>query len=85
METQFILRLPEEPATVLRDAIRGAPNLKERLSISLENDLRKGMVRLDDRYLYAKVVDLPCIMESMKTIDKKSFYKTADICQMVSS
>lgn len=57
--------------------------MKERLAISLENDLRKGMVRFDERYLYAKVVDLPCIMESHKTIDKKSFYKTADICQMV--
>lgn len=86
LETQFILRLPEDPATVLREAIQsGAPNLKERLSISLEGDLRKGMVRVDDRYLYAKVVDLPCIMESLKTIDKKSFYKTADVCQMVSS
>jgi len=57
--------------------------LKERLAISLENDLRKGMVRFDERYLYAKVVDLPSIIESHKTIDKKSFYKTADICQMV--
>lgn len=68
----------------LREAIRsGAQNLKERLAISLENDLRKGMVRIDDRYLYAKVIDLPCIIESHKTIDKKSFYKTADICQMM--
>ena len=57
--------------------------MKERLAISLENDLRKGMVRFDERYLYAKVVDLPSIIESHKTIDKKSFYKTADICQMV--
>jgi transcription initiation factor TFIID subunit 7 len=85
LETQFILRLPEEPSQVLREAIQsGQPNLRERFSISLENDLRKGMVRLDDRYLYAKVVDLPCVIESMKTIDKKSFYKTADVCQMVS-
>jgi TATA-binding protein-associated factor Taf7 len=84
LETQFILRLPEDYAHKLRDAIRsGAQNLKERLAISLENDLRKGMVRFDERYLYAKVVDLPCIMESHKTIDKKSFYKTADVCQMV--
>lgn len=61
----------------------GAQNLKEKFSISLENDLRKGMVRLDDRYLYAKVVDLPTIIEAHKTIDKKSFYKTADVCQML--
>ncbi|KAG8144525.1 putative Transcription initiation factor TFIID subunit 7-like protein [Naja naja] len=29
------------------------------------------------------LVDLPCTMESLKTIDKKTFYKTADICQML--
>lgn len=84
LETQFILRLPEEPAMVLRDAIKSGATIKERLSISLEGDLRKGMVRIDERYLYAKVVDLPCVVESLKTIDKKSFYKTSDICQMVS-
>lgn len=82
LETQFILRLPEEPAMVLREAIQSGATIKERLSISLENDLRKGMVRIDDRYLYAKVVDLPTVIESLKTIDKKSFYKTADLCQM---
>lgn len=84
LETQFILRLPEEPAMVLREAIQSGATIKERLSISLENDLRKGMVRIDDRYLYAKVVDIPTVIESLKTIDKKSFYKTADVCQMVS-
>ncbi|XP_067000538.2 transcription initiation factor TFIID subunit 7 isoform X2 [Anabrus simplex] len=33
--------------------------------------------------LQFKVVDLPTIVESLKTIDNKSFYKTADICQIV--
>jgi len=28
-------------------------------------------------------VDLPCIIESHKTIDRKNIYKTADICQMM--
>ncbi|XP_017305259.1 transcription initiation factor TFIID subunit 7-like [Diaphorina citri] len=32
---------------------------------------------------FAKVVDLPTIIESLKTIDRKNFYKTADICQMM--
>ena len=29
------------------------------------------------------MVDLPTIIESQKTIDRKTFYKTADISQMV--
>jgi len=31
---------------------------------------------------FLQVVDLPCIVESLKTVDKKTFYKTADICQV---
>ena len=84
LETQFIIRVPEEPAQILREAIRsGANNLKDRLKIKLDDDLRKGVLLLDNYYLYAKVVDLPCIIESLKTIDFKSFYKSADISQMV--
>ncbi|CAB4015945.1 Transcription initiation factor TFIID subunit 7, partial [Paramuricea clavata] len=29
------------------------------------------------------LMDLPTIVESFKTVDKKSFYKTADVCQML--
>lgn len=28
-------------------------------------------------------MDLPTIVESFKTVDKKSFYKTADVCQVL--
>lgn len=84
LETQVILRLPLEPAEHLREIIReGGPNLKDRLSVKLENDLRYGEVRLDNWLLYAKLLDIPTIVESLKTIDNKSFYKTADVCQML--
>lgn len=70
---------------MLREAIQtGANNLKDRLSIRLDNDLRYGEVRFDHWLLHAKVVDLPTIVESLKTIDNKNFYKTADLCQLVS-
>ncbi|XP_071564302.1 transcription initiation factor TFIID subunit 7 isoform X2 [Temnothorax nylanderi] len=45
--------------------------------------MRYGEVRIDHWLLHTKVVDLPTIVESLKTIDNKSFYKTADICQML--
>lgn len=84
LENQFILRLPEEPAKLLREILQlPNSNLKERMTIQLDADLRYGEVRLDDWLLYAKVVDLPTIIESLKSIDNKNFYKTADICQMV--
>lgn len=32
--------------------------------------------------LFLQIVDIPTVVESLKTIDNKSFYKTADICQV---
>lgn len=91
LENQYLLRLPEEPAAALRKAIqKGDPDLKRRLSIQIEPDnpainqcIRKGNVKFDEWKLHAKLVDLPTIVESHKTIDKKTLYKTADICQML--
>jgi len=91
LENQFILRIPQEPASALREAIRsGASNLKERLFIQLEPDktsnpqhLRRGHVQFDGWNFTCRLMDLPTIIESHKTIDNKTFYKTADICQLV--
>lgn len=84
MESQFILRLPHLPAASLKAAVKsGVQNLKDRLSIQLEPDIRNGKVRFDGWVLPAKIVDLPTIIESHKTLDSKNFYKTADICQMM--
>lgn len=83
LESQFIMRLPEEPAKALREVLKMGENFKNRLTIQVENDMRHGEVRFDDWLLHAKIVDLPTIVESLKTIDRKSVYKTADICQMM--
>jgi len=92
LENQFIMRLPDsEAATALRKAIEsGASNLKERLFIQLEPDkmsnnqyLRKGHVQFDGWNFTSRLVDLPTIIESHKTIDAKTLYKTADISQLM--
>jgi len=91
LENQFIMKLPQEPAVALREAIKsGASNLKERLFIQLEPDkisntqyLRRGHVQFDGWNFTCRLVDLPTIIESHKSIDSKTFYKTADISQML--
>ncbi|XP_061542708.1 transcription initiation factor TFIID subunit 7 [Phycodurus eques] len=84
LENQFILRLPTEYAsTVRRIAQSSSMNMKDRLTIELHPDGRHGIVRVDRVPLACKLVDLPCIIESLKTVDKKTLYKTADICQML--
>ncbi|XP_068921344.1 transcription initiation factor TFIID subunit 7-like isoform X2 [Petaurus breviceps papuanus] len=86
LESQFILRLPPEYASTVRRAIQsGNVSLKDKLSIELHPDGRHGIVRVDGVPLASKLVDLPCVIDSLKTIDNKTFYKTADICQMLVS
>lgn len=84
LESQLILRLPQEYASTVRRMVQsGNVNAKDRLSIELHPDGRHGIVRVDRVPLAAKLVDIPCVLECLKTIDKKTFYKTADICQML--
>ncbi|XP_018801138.1 PREDICTED: transcription initiation factor TFIID subunit 7 [Bactrocera latifrons] len=82
LENQFILRLPEEPAKALHEALLTG-SIKDRMTIKMDNDLRYGELRFDHWLLHAKVVDLPTIIECLKTIDSKNFYKSADICQLM--
>jgi TATA-binding protein-associated factor Taf7 len=37
----------------------------------------------EGEHFLARLIDLPCIIESQKTLDKKQFHKVADICQMI--
>ena len=55
-----------------------------KLSIPATPRLRRAIVEFDSwTNMSAKLMDLPTVVESHKTIDRKSFYKTADICQML--
>lgn len=84
LEQQFILRLPPGPALALHHDIQsGSMTLKDKLSIDIQPDQRHGKVIYGGDVINARLVDLPCIVESIKTTDKKTFYKTADVCQML--
>ncbi|ESP00118.1 hypothetical protein LOTGIDRAFT_97308, partial [Lottia gigantea] len=84
LEQQFILRLPPGPAMALHHDIEtGSLNLKEKLSIEMQPDMRHARVRYGGDIFASKLVDLPCIIDSLKTVDKKTFYKTADISKML--
>jgi len=80
LEQQFVLRLPLEAASSLRSALHSeAPDIKERLGIEFQSDLRKASVRWDGYIYPARFQNLPCVVESYKTVDKKTLYKTADL------
>lgn len=89
LENQFILRLPPGQSASLRDAIRqGQTNIKDRLAIQLDftndkDDMRNGVITFDTIMYKARLMDMPTILETWKSIDGKNFYKTADVCQML--
>lgn len=83
LESQFIMRLPASKAESLRHAIKSGEPLSNKLSIKFEPDIRSASVRYDGTELAARLFDLPTIIESYKTLDKKNFYKTADISQIL--
>lgn len=82
LESLFLLRLPQDASNKLNDILL-AGNLRDRLAINLHDDLRHGAVKLDGDSYSGKVWDLPCIIESQKTVDMKTFYKTGDLSHVL--
>nr|POF26396.1 transcription initiation factor tfiid subunit 7 [Quercus suber] len=82
----FVLRMkPGEDADYLRKAIEEG-KVGDGADVSIRfvsGDYRRAVVRVRSKMYAAILVDLPCIVESMKSWDKKSWWKVSDICQML--
>lgn len=91
VENQFVLRMsPGDDCDYLRESIANktlGTSVKEGgadVSIKfLDKELRRLIINIRGKNYAAVVVDLPCIIESMKSWDKRGFWKVADICQMM--
>ena len=60
----------------LQSLLVNSPELvKSQLSFKLDDAFRTAVVKFGDRQFNARLMNLPCIVESLKTHDKKSFYK----------
>jgi transcription initiation factor TFIID subunit 7 len=98
-EEQFILRLPPgEDLDKLRKMVsdrsivndvwfkfKGAcsPCGDAAMYSNMFSDARRAVFHIGNHLYSAKLVDLPCIIESQKTIDGKQMFKAADICQVL--
>ncbi|CAG9970884.1 unnamed protein product [Clonostachys byssicola] len=91
IEEQLVLRMmPGEHADYVRWCIengkigvskaQGGADLQIKF---FEEDGRRAVVAVKGQPYAAVMVDLPTITEAMKTWDRKSFMKSADICQML--
>jgi transcription initiation factor TFIID subunit 7 len=91
IEAQFVLRMlpgPDcdllrksiEEKTIGRSVMNGGPGVHFRF---FDREGRKAMVSIQGRHYAASMVELPNIIESMKSWNKKDWVKTADVCQML--
>ena len=91
IEEQFVLRMPPgEHCDYIRKAIQerkiGLPRHQGGADLSMkwvDDEGRRCMVTVQGQNYAAVLLDLPTITEGMKTWDKKSLIKAADICQML--
>ncbi|PWY89118.1 hypothetical protein BO70DRAFT_359440 [Aspergillus heteromorphus CBS 117.55] len=85
IEEQFILRmLPGEDCELLRRAIAERRFDRSEFSFKpLNREGRRAVLKIRDHQYAAALVDLPCIIEGMKSWDRRGWYKSADICQML--
>ena len=91
IQQAFVLRMePGEDCNYIREAIAsgkiGLPQNEGPAEVSLRfltHDHRRAIVTVRGRMYAAVLVDLPCIVETMKSWDKKGWWKVADICQML--
>lgn len=91
IEAQFVLRMQPGPdcdllrksieeKTIGRSVMQGGPGVQFRF---FDKEGRKAMVSIQGRHYAASMVELPNIIESMKSWNKKDWVKTADVCQML--
>ncbi|MCJ1362128.1 hypothetical protein MMC16_001230 [Acarospora aff. strigata] len=90
IEEEFILRMePGDDCDYLRKAIEekrfgprneGGADIKMKF---LTRDGRRAVVTIRGKHYAATLVDLPCVVEGMKSWDRRGWWKSADICQML--
>lgn len=86
-EQQYILRLPPDLAERMRHALaskakRDAEGPVSDFSVNFI-DSRRATFTIDDKEYPATLMDLPCIVESHKFTEKRTFYKSGDVGQVL--
>lgn len=91
IEEEFVLRMvPGDDCEYLRKAIAdkkiGIPKSQGGADVHMKfyhPEGRRAAVIVRGHVYAATLVDLPCVIEGMKSWDKRGWWKSADICQML--
>ena len=80
IEEHFIIRFPPKVANTIRPLVKQR-SIPPEMTIHCKD--RHCKFEYKSIKLNGTLIDLPCITESLKTIDNKQFYKIADVSQMM--
>ncbi|KAL7771342.1 hypothetical protein CFE70_001285 [Pyrenophora teres f. teres 0-1] len=91
IESQFVLRMKPGPdcdllrksieeKTIGKSVSQGGPGVHFRF---FDREGRRAMLTIQNRIYAATMVELPAVIESLKSWNKKDWVKTADVCQML--
>ena len=92
LDQGFILRANKDVAKILQTAIKDEQVSKEDskrnpcadLALTLlDANKRTYGLTIANRLYLCSLVDMPCIVEAMKTLDQKTFFKSCDAAQMM--
>ncbi|CAP24434.2 Protein CBR-TAF-7.2 [Caenorhabditis briggsae] len=81
-ESHIVLRVPEDCVDRIEKIIETDGKVED-FAINLNSDARNSTLRIGNRLLNGKILDLPTITEVHKTLDDKSLYKVADVSQIL--
>ncbi|GMR43355.1 hypothetical protein PMAYCL1PPCAC_13550, partial [Pristionchus mayeri] len=82
-ENHLIMRVPEHLADRIGRLV-DEEGPRDDLAISITStDMHHANVRVGQHILTGKIHELPCVVEVMKTIDKKNLYKVTDLAQVL--
>eukprot|EP00917_Polyrhabdina_sp_WS-2016_P028966 GHVP01061764.1.p1 GENE.GHVP01061764.1~~GHVP01061764.1.p1 ORF type:complete len:237 (+),score=46.31 GHVP01061764.1:80-712(+) len=81
-DVEFILRLPQSVSSSVREHMDLFPDNSPPVEIDFI-DNRTAKVSVLDTIMEGVLVDLPCIVEYMRTEDTSLYHKAADISQML--
>lgn len=79
MEDQFIIRVPETIQERINNDIKN--NLLSKISIKMINQ-KEGILSYENKTYSGYLADLPCLIESHKTLDNRQFIKIGDISKI---
>lgn len=92
VDQNLILDVPESIGLKIINLIQNGDTESQNLLLELLQDMNDQMTLDESRKLIMKVegelhpatlLDFPCVIESQKTMDYKTFYKAGDISQML--